>query len=129
MARRKRKKKYHTGTYVSKKSGAEFSYRSGWEQLLMEHLDVDPEVAAWEYETLIIQYVSNKKTGKLRKYFPDFIVDYVDGHREVIEVKPSRKVGRPTVQKKLKAGEGWCRAHGATFKVITEKELKGLGLL
>ena len=48
---------------------------------------------------------------------------------EVIEVKPSRKVHQVKIQKKLLAGEEYCRTHGLTFKVITEYELKGLGLL
>ncbi len=95
----------------------------------MQYLDAEPKVKSWEYETITIQYVSNKKTGKLRKYIPDFVVDYVDGHREVLEVKPSRRVQQAKVQKKLKAGEQYCGAHGLTFKVITEHELKGLGLM
>lgn len=95
----------------------------------MQHLDASPDVKEWTYETITIQYVSNKKSGKLRKYIPDFIVDYIDGHREILEVKPSRRVQQVKVQKKLKAGEQYCQAHGATFKVITERELKVLGLM
>ncbi len=129
MPKRKRKKHYHTGTYTSIKTGEAYSFRSGWEELLMQHLDVEPSVKSWEYETITIQYISNKKTGKLRKYIPDFVVDYIDGHREILEVKPSRRVQQVKIQKKLKAGEQYCDAHGLTFKVITEHELKSLGLM
>lgn len=127
--KRRRKKRYHTGTYTSTKTGKDCKYRSGWELLLMGHLDADIDVLDWGYEALVVPYVSNAKTGRLRKYYPDFVVDYADGHQEVIEVKPSRKVHQLKIQKKLLAGGEWCRAHGVTFRVITELDLRSMGLM
>lgn len=95
----------------------------------MQDLDTDDSVVAYEYEGIAIPYVSNKKTGRLRKYYPDFMVDRKDGTREMIEVKPSKRLVQKKVQKKICAAREWCSAHGVTFKVLTEHELRAMGLL
>lgn len=95
----------------------------------MQWLDADETVKTYSYEQTIIPYVSNARTGKVRKYYPDFLIEYVDGKRVMAEVKPSKKVTQATVVKKLKAAREWCLAHSVTLEVITEHELKGLGLL
>ena len=127
--KRGRKCHYHTGTYVSSKGAGECRYRSGWELTVMQLLDVDKNVVSWSYEDVVIPYVSNVRTGKVRKYFPDFFVEYVDGTRRLIEVKPSRRVHQPKVAKKLLAAHEWCRAHSSTLEVITEHELRAIGAL
>ena len=127
--RRKRKKKYHTGIHVSPKTGQECHYRSGWELAYLQHLDADPEVVGYRYEDVKIPYVSNVRTGKLRSYWPDFLVQRKDGQQILVEIKPKRKLDQDRVQKKLKAAALWCKAHGVTLMVLTEKELKLLGLL
>lgn len=126
--RRKRRSRYHTGVHASPKAG-DCRYRSGWELVLMQRLDADPTVAAYLYEGVEVPYVSNQKTGKVRHYWPDFLVTRIDGTRELIEVKPARKVGQSTVKKKLVAGQAWATAHGVAWVVLTEVELKGMGLL
>jgi len=126
--KKKRKGHYITGSYTSTRSGQVCKYRSGWELKYMEHLDVNPDVISWSYESFTIEYVSNKKTGRVRKYIPDFRVEYVD-KIVIVEIKPSRRLGQPTVKKKMEAAERWCGEHGVALKVITEFELKLLGLL
>ena len=95
----------------------------------MTWLDANPDVKGYTYECVIIEYVSNVKSGRKRKYFPDFLVEYTDGRKQLVEVKPKRKLGNRVVQKKLLAALDWCRAHGASLEVVTEIELKVLGLL
>ena len=94
----------------------------------MQWLDTNVDVVTWSYEDVIIEYVSNLKSGKRRKYLPDFLVEYVD-HKELIEIKPAKRVVQAQVQKKLFAAKGWCDAKGIQLKVVTEVELKALGLL
>ena len=124
----KRKGHYHRGTHSSPIAG-ECKYRSGWEQKYMVHLDENPDVVSWSYEKLIIEYISNQKTKKVRKYYPDFQVEYTDGAKVVIEIKPSRKLNQPTVIKKVRAAKEWCTTRGVIYKVLTEIELKDMGLL
>ena len=127
--KRRRKGHYHTGVYVSTKTGQSCKYRSGWELAYMQWLDVSASVMTWSYESVIIPYVSNVRSHKVRRYFPDFLVAYADGHVELVEIKPARRVHQATVQKKLKAALDHCSAHGLTLVILTEVELKGLGLL
>lgn len=129
--KRKRKKKgrYHRGEYTSTKTGQVCKFRSSWEHKYMVHLDADQDVKSWSYEQTIVEYVSNIRTKKIRKYYPDFYVEYSDGRREIVEVKPKNKLEKPTVKKKIIAAIVWCSAKAMTFRVVTEVELKGMGLL
>lgn len=130
MARRRKKRKghYHTGIHVSSKGG-ECKYRSGWELEYLKHLDADPTVVSYMYEGVCIPYVSNVRTGKVRKYYPDVLVEYADGSKKLVEIKPKKRVSQAAVQKKLKAAQAWCEAHGVTLEVITEDTLRQLKLI
>lgn len=129
VKKKKRRRGYHRGTYVSTKTGQSYSYRSGWELKYMQYLDTLDEVKWWGYEILSIEYLSNKKTGKVRKYYPDFCVNYADGTKKVVEIKQKRKLGQATVKKKTMAGIEWCKSHDAIYEILTEVELKGIGVL
>lgn len=127
--KRRRKKRYHTGVHVSTKTGQHCKYRSGWELSYLKWLDAHAAVTTFGYESVKIPYVSNIRSGKLRNYLPDFLIEFNDGSKQLVEIKPKRKVAQSVVQKKLKAAEIWCREHGVTLVVITEVELKVMGLL
>lgn len=127
--KRKRKSRYHTGVHLSTKTGQSCKYRSGWEFLYLQWLDSQESVVTFVYEGLKIPYLSNTRSGKMRNYIPDFLVEYVDGHRELVEIKPKRKLTNRVVQKKLTASQAYCGAHGLTMVVITEDTLKVMGLM
>jgi HJR/Mrr/RecB family endonuclease len=99
-------------------------YRSGWECVFACLLDNDPTVKSYSYESIVIPYMSNKTTRKVRRYFPDFFITYVDGSRVLVEIKPRRKLVQRTVIKKLEAAKLWCSCNDVTLSVITEVELK-----
>ena len=126
--RRRKRGRYHRGVHVSPKAG-ECRYRSGWESVYMVHLDADPDVVAWSYEKTPVPYVSNVRTGRTRTYYPDFYVEYVDGRRMLVEVKPKRKTTQATVMKKAKAAREWCEPRGLTYVILTEVDLRSIGLL
>lgn len=126
--RRKRRRGYHRGLYVSGIAG-ECKFRSSWEEKYMKFLDADPTVSLWSYEKIIIEYVANKTTGKIRKYYPDFYVEHKDGSKILVEIKQSRKIDQLAVKKKAAAAEAWCKIHGAMYRILTEIELKELGIL
>jgi TnsA endonuclease N terminal len=130
-ARKKRKRKghYQRGEYTSVKTGQVCKFRSGWEEKVMVHLDSQPDVETWTYEQTVIEYISNIRTKKIRKYYPDFYVRYRDGREEVVEVKPKRKLDQLTVKKKAEAATSWCAARGMSYRILTEIELKVMGLL
>lgn len=95
----------------------------------MQYLDRDPDVVVWAYECIEIPYVSAPRSGRIRRYIPDFLVERVDGSRAVVEIKPSCRVARPTNVKKFAAACEWCARHGVEFVIVTEVELRALGML
>ena len=95
----------------------------------MSYLDEIDGVESWTYEQIVIEYISNIRTKKIRKYYPDFFIKYSDGHCEVVEIKPKRRLDQFNVKKKIAAAKSWCGDKGYEFKIITEVELKQLNLL
>lgn len=125
-ARRKGRKR---GVYLSKKMGVEMTYRSGWELVYFQHLDSDENVKEFFSEPFKIPYVSNVRSKKLRNYIPDLLVVFVDGSRKLIEVKPTSKLDQPVNVKKFNAARQWCNDQATEFVLVTEVDLKRLGLL
>lgn len=129
VKKRRRRRGYITGIHTSVKSSKPISYRSGWEWKFCGHLDENVNVLSYEYEPFAIPYVSNKRTGKIRRYFPDFLVSYTDGHFELIEIKPLKRLHQARVHKKISAASDWARANNVSLRILTEVELKQLGVL
>ncbi len=127
--RRKRvSRRAKRGTHVSAKGGT-FNYRSSWELKYALHLDANPDVASYRYEPYAVAYVSNVRTGKVRRYYPDFEVTYVDGPKRLVEIKPKKKVTVAKNVKKFAAARLHCERMGMAWAVVTEVELKMLGLI
>jgi hypothetical protein len=127
--RRRKKRAYKTGEYTSTKTGKVCKYRSGWELKYFEHLDADDDVLSWESEPFTIPYVSNKKTGRIRNYIPDILVRRKSTGVTLEEIKPTNKMAKRAVARKIRAGQEWADDNRVKFAVITEVELKALGLL
>ena len=126
--KRKRKGHYNRGEYTSPTAGI-CKHRSGWELAYMKYLDGNTHVVKWEYEKISIEYISNIRSGKIRRYIPDFYVEYSDGRIEIVEIKPKRKLDQAIIKKKTSAAEAWCSSKGITYTIITEVELKIMNLL
>jgi hypothetical protein len=112
--------------------------RSKWELLYMNALDNSNMVVKWisEPKTLNIKYFS-PLDKKPHQYWPDFLVQYVDGSIEILEIKPmkesSLEAAKSTYDKlmfakniaKWQAADRFAKAIGAKFRVITEQQLFG----
>jgi hypothetical protein len=114
--RRRRKRRYKTGIHRSPKCSTPIEYRSGWEKEVCIFLDSEPSVKEYGYECLSIPYLSNPRTGKIRSYFPDFLVTYADGTKKLVEVKRKDRLNNPKVLKKAKAAETWAKANGVAYE-------------
>lgn len=120
--------------------------RSSWEFKFMRFLDLTPSVKEWSSESIAIAYL-NPLTGRPTRYFPDFLVKFVDSSGkeviEVIEVKPYKQTIPPIASKgkrkttllqeaktwavnsaKWRAAREYCEIRGFTFRILTERELK-----
>lgn len=117
------------GIHVSPKCVTPINYRSGWELKYALYLDTNASVVSYRYEPYAVEYVSNYRTGKRRKYFPDFELRMSDGSLVLVEIKPKRKLSLLTNIKKFAAAAAMCVLNGMTFQVVTEVELKALRLL
>ena len=111
------------------------TYRSSWEYVFMQFCDNNPSVIQWASEAVHINY-RNPLTGKNTIYVPDFLITYGDAngkqHAEVVEIKPKKETtleGAKNIRDqasailnmaKWEAARQWCKAHGLTFRVVTE---------
>ena len=129
----------HPEKYMGNTKG--IVYRSGWEFKVMMQLDHDPNVVKWASEEFSIRYLS-PIDKRFHRYFPDFYVEYKDGRKELIEVKPQHQVKKPEANRKKNRkkllneivtyernkakwayAQEWCKQRGVQFKILTEKEL------
>ena len=117
--------------------------RSNWEMKFCSWCDLNENILEWGSEEFWIPY--RAPDGKVRRYFPDFIMKVKEQTGEiktyVIEVKPAKQTRRPKPRKKVtksylyecktyevnqakwKAAREWCDDRKVEFKIITEKEL------
>jgi hypothetical protein len=110
MAKSTGKSWYKEGVVQISKSRAPISFRSGWEYEFALLLEEDKTVVSVEYETLQIPYISNKRSQKRKIYIPDFLVQYTDGTKKVIEIKRTDRVNSKLVQTKKQAAEAYLNS-------------------
>jgi hypothetical protein len=120
---RTKKPSFRSGTYTSTKTGKDYHYRSGWEQKVYELLDQDSEVLGYEAEPFQIDYIYK---GMVHKYSPDLFVAFVDGHKEVWEIKPERQTLLEQNQSKWYSAKEACKVRGWGWQVITEQGIEKL---
>lgn len=141
--------RYHQGLFKPKNpekykgNPTQIVYRSGWELRFMLWLDSHDSVKSWSSEEKVIPYF-DPTTSRMRRYFPDFIVEFQDKDKHikmvVIEIKPYSQTIKPTqtgtkrrfIKEALAYGKNvakwtaakeWANNKGWDFKVMTEKEL------
>lgn len=93
-------------------------YDSDLERRMMAELESDPTVAKWQKRhDISIPWIDEH--GRQRRYHPDFLVEYTDGRKVIMEVKGSDKMDSPSVQRKRRAAEEWCRRRGMEYELTT----------
>lgn len=119
-------------------------YRSSWECRVMDFLDRNPSILAWNSEEIIVPYKS-PVDGRFHRYFPDFLVKVQtkDGKTKtmMVEIKPKKQTQPPEPQQrktkryinevvtwgvnqaKWKAAEEYCKDRLWEFRVMTEEDL------
>jgi len=89
-------------------------YQSHLEEMMMERLDADPTVAKWmKRHGISISWIDSQK--HMRRYVPDFIVEYDGGAKALIEVKYPSRLDSDEVKRKRKAAEIWCKRRGMEY--------------
>ena len=117
--------------------------RSSWERRFCNWCDINESIIEWGSEEFWIPY--RAPDGKVRRYFPDFLIKVKETTGElktyVIEVKPKKQTLKTKTRKKVtksylyecktyevnkakwKAAREWCADRKVEFKIVTEKEL------
>ena len=72
-------------------------YRSSWERRFITWCESSPKVVAWGSECIHIPYY-NPVDQKTHNYYPDFVVELVNGDKLVVEIKPENQTVRPTTE-------------------------------
>lgn len=119
-------------------------YRSSWELKFYRFCDANPLVVKWGTEPFAIPYTS-PKDGKIHRYYIDAFVEYRDGTKFLVEIKPFAQTQHPKIPKKQtvkaqikfekdlltylvnqakwEAARIFAKQKGLKFIIITEKEL------
>ena len=93
-------------------------YQSDLERRMMVRLEADPTVKKWmKRHGLSIPWIDGQKHQ--RRYVPDFIVEYTDGRKAIIEVKDPSRMDSDDVKRKRKAAEIWCKQRRMEYVVAT----------
>jgi len=94
-------------------------YESSWELQYMRKLERDRTVTKWtKNHGITIQYVT--EAGNVRGYRPDFLVERIDGAKELHEVKGGQYLNNLDTMRKHEAARSWCGKRAMTFIVITK---------
>ena len=107
-------------SYVSGKIRG-FRFNSSWELYYLAYCWESKEIKSIKRYDGYMDYFDGK--GILRKYFPDFIVDFSDGKSKIIEIKGSKKYNN--FHEKFNAAR---KKHGINYIVYEEKDLVNLGI-
>lgn len=104
------------GWRVSTKTGLNENYHSSYEMRRMIELDEDKLVLSWTKQHS--NRISYKLNGKDKIYVPDFYVEYVDGRKELEEVKGYVPEGKEQEYiEKTNSGKKYCIDNGMVFKI------------
>lgn len=107
----------NVGKFFSVKMNTMLWFESLLEEALMYLLDFDPSVKRFKEQPCRIRYILN---GKIRRYTPDILVERAD-EKQIIEVKPKKKVVTEKYDLLFRIILPICEAGGYKFKVFTEE--------
>lgn len=128
----------------------EIVYRSSWELRCMKYFDQNPNVIKWASEEVVVKYQDPFQLNKIRRYFPDFIIEVRTSDKllqtYMVEVKPYKETKPPEKRTKKtprylrevatwrvnkakwQAAEHFCAQNGWQFIILHEKNA-GFGML
>lgn len=114
---------FENGFFKSKKNGKDFFYRSSWEKLVMEHLEKNKKVLSYNCEPFAIDY---EFSGMTKKYLPDVLIEYDNGIKKMVEIKPEYQLKNPRNIAKIKAAENYCKNNDLIFEIWTDKDIENI---
>ena len=111
-------------------------FRSSYERIFVHWLESNNNVKQWASECLEIPYMFID--GKMHRYYPDYVVEMINGDKLVVEIKPKNQTIKPLNENstayemyvknmcKWKAAKKFCDDRGYKFQIITEDTISRL---
>jgi len=127
-----RQRRSVSGLFWSLKNGGQhIPYESGLELDFCTILELDDSVAKFESQPLAVTYV--RKSGRICRGFPDFLVTYADSTGravELVDVKCREELRErwAHLKPRLRAACGYARSRGWLFRLKTETEIRTIFL-
>lgn len=109
---------FKKGIHKAIKCG-KLEYQSSYEELAYKILDADGSVVKYSCPSSIIYFYKGEK----HTYIPDIFVEYMDGVKTVVEVKPKEFTRDPVNVAKWLFAKRYCKKQGWRFEVWTQHEL------
>ena len=116
----RKRSKYQTGVFYSQKNNKDLLYRSSYELIAFTILEGLSVVKFYYTEPFRIPY---DKNGQICNYVPDVLIEYIDGRKELIEIKPKIFLNEETNILKFNAAQQYCEENKYDFSVWTEDNL------
>lgn len=111
---------YKHGYYVSNKMTQSFYYRSSYELIRFNQLELDENVVEYTiHHGISLEYEIN---GKTKHYVPDILITYKDGHMVLEEIKGwVRDV--MVFNLKCDVAKKYCNSNNIEFKIVFKEGL------
>lgn len=112
----------YKGFFYSKKNDKNIPYRSSYELLAFIILEKLSDVVSYKFEPFVITY---KRNHRQHRTIPDLLIDYGNGKKKLIEIKPQFKIdgNLQNTKEKLNIMKNFAKKHKYEFGVWSEKEL------
>lgn len=110
-----------TGRYPSWKMGRMIQWESPNELNAFRLLDADPAVRAFHEQPLVVRFVLDQKN---HLHYPDLLVEWRSGRRELWEIKPACEARRPEICARTQLLESRLPRHGFEYRMVIGEDLK-----
>lgn len=113
--------KKYSGIYENvKKSPYNLEYYdSYWELEFMKELESDEKINKWtKNHGIRIPYFD--LDNKYKSYIPDFLIEYLDGTIELVEMKGKHLLDNPNTKRKMEFAKKWCKSRDIKYRIYSK---------
>lgn len=112
------------GWFESKKNNNKIYYQSSYELRFLEIIEQSDQIKSFKRPDFTIKYIK-PSDNCLHRYSADFIVDYNNGLRELVEVKANWQIKKDiTIRAKAEASIRFCTlSENLTYRICSEEFL------
>lgn len=111
---------YKQGWFYSNKNNKEIAFDSSYEMRYYQILEDDDNIKCYYRSGLKLTYILG---NIVKTYNPDLIVEFLDGEKELIEIKPDRRLAEIEIVAKHNVAKEYCIRNNMNFRIVTEEHL------